>query len=86
MNEAKFITPNLGELPPVFNARLVDSNKNIALSALTLCQNMGIAMGSQCKQHVRTLLPGMLQALGDSKVSEICIFFLNHVFLTFRMS
>ena len=29
LNDAKFITPNIGELPEALHARLSDSNKNL---------------------------------------------------------
>nr|CAD7571841.1 unnamed protein product [Timema californicum] len=63
----KFITNNLGELPLVLAKRLVDSNGKIAATAITISQQLGTAMGSQCKMHVRTLFPGFLQGMGDSK-------------------
>lgn len=67
--EARFITGNLGELPPVLAQRLVDSNAKIAAAAITICQNLATAMGGACKQHTRTFFPGLLQCMGDSKVS-----------------
>ena len=66
--DARFITGNLGELPPVLAQRLADSNAKIAASAITICQNLAIAMGSACKQYTRTFFPGLLQCMGDSKV------------------
>jgi cytoskeleton-associated protein 5 len=68
LNDTKLVTNNLGELPPVLAQRLVDSNSKIAAAAIVFCQTLGNAMGMQCKLHVRTLFPGMLQGLGDSKV------------------
>ncbi|XP_069680440.1 protein mini spindles isoform X4 [Periplaneta americana] len=67
LNENKLITSNLGELPPLLAQRLVDSNSKIAAAAIGICQQLGNAMGVQCKTHVRTLFPGMLQGMGDSK-------------------
>lgn len=68
VKEHKYISSNLGDLPPVLALRLVDSNSKIAVAAIALCQSLGTAMGSQCKVHVRTLFPSFLQGLGDSKV------------------
>lgn len=65
--ENKLVTDNLGELPPILAQRLVDSNSKIAAAAIAICQSLGNAMGMQCKLHVRTLFPGMLQGMGDSK-------------------
>ncbi|KAK3923770.1 Protein mini spindles [Frankliniella fusca] len=65
--EARFITGNLGELPPVLAQRLVDSNAKIAATAITICQTLATAMGSACRQHTRTFFPGLLQCMGDSK-------------------
>jgi cytoskeleton-associated protein 5 len=70
LNENKLVSNNLGELPPVLAQRLVDSNSKIAAAAITICQSLGNAMGMQCKPHVRTLFPGMLQGMGDSKVKH----------------
>jgi cytoskeleton-associated protein 5 len=70
LNENKLVSNNLGELPPVLAQRLVDSNSKIAAAAVTICQSLGNAMGAQCKPHVRTFFPGMLQGMGDSKVKH----------------
>jgi len=69
--EARFITGNLGELPPVLAQRLSDSNKQISATALTVCLNLGTAMGPACKQHIRAFCPGFLQCLGDQKVGYL---------------
>lgn len=68
LSEARFITGSLGELPPVLAQRLVDSNANIAATAMSICQNLATAMGPACRQHTRTFFPGLLQCMGDSKV------------------
>jgi cytoskeleton-associated protein 5 len=75
LNENKLVTNNLGELPPVLAQRLVDSNSKIAAAAIAICQSLGNAMGVQCKSHARTLFPGILQGMGDSKVRHFIIFF-----------
>lgn len=67
IQEAKFIKPNLGELPQCLVTRLTDSNVKIAQTALNICQAIAKAMGPPCKQYVRTWFPGFLQNLGDNK-------------------
>ncbi len=68
LNDAKFITPQLGELPTALSARMSDSNTNLVQQALTIGQALAVAMGPNCRQHVRILLPGFLQALSVNKV------------------
>lgn len=68
INNNRYVSGNLGELPAALAARLQDSNRNIALTAFTICKKLGAALGNQCRQHLRTMLPAMLQGLGDSKV------------------
>lgn len=67
VDQAKFICPELGDLPGSLRARLLDSNKNLAIQALNICQCLGAALGPHCGPYVRTLAPGMFAALGDSK-------------------
>ncbi|XP_032674241.1 protein mini spindles isoform X2 [Odontomachus brunneus] len=67
LNEAKYIKPNIGDLPQSLALRLVDSNSKIAQSTLGICETLATAVGAPLKQHVRTLFPGFLQCLGDSK-------------------
>ena len=44
-----------------------DSNSNLVQASLVIGQTLAVSMGPQCKQHVRTLLPGFLQALSVNK-------------------
>lgn len=67
LTEAKFIKGSIGELPQGLALRLVDSNSKIAQATLGVCQTLAIAIGPPAKQHVRTLFPGFVQCLGDSK-------------------
>ncbi|XP_014474078.1 PREDICTED: cytoskeleton-associated protein 5 isoform X2 [Dinoponera quadriceps] len=67
LSEAKYIKPNIGDLPQGLALRLVDSNSKIAQSTLGICETLATAVGAPVKQHVRTLFPGFLQCLGDSK-------------------
>lgn len=67
LSEAKFIKSSIGDLPQGLALRLVDSNSKIAQAALGICEMLATAIGSPVKQHIRTLFPGFLQCLGDSK-------------------
>lgn len=67
VDQARFICPELGDLPPALRARLLDSNKNLAVQALSICQSLGAALGPHCGHYVRVLAPGLFVALGDSK-------------------
>ncbi|GLG98562.1 Protein mini spindles [Gryllus bimaculatus] len=67
LKENKFVTSNLGELPPVLAQRILDSNSNIAKTAIAFSQTLGIAMGSQCKNQVHVIFPSLLQSLSDNK-------------------
>lgn len=67
ISEAKFIKGDIGELPTALCARMMDTNKNLALEALRLTASLSAALGPNCKPHTRNIVPGMLAALGDSK-------------------
>ncbi|KAG8185075.1 hypothetical protein JTE90_029692 [Oedothorax gibbosus] len=67
INEAKFVTPNLGELPIALKPRLIDTNKRLALQALSICQMLGTSLGPQCSKQIRNFVPGILTSLGDNK-------------------
>jgi hypothetical protein len=73
LNESELVTYNLGELPPVLAKCLVDCNSKIAAAANAICQSLGNAMGIQCKHHVHTLFPGMLQGMGHSKARHFIV-------------
>lgn len=66
INENKSIS-NIGDLPIALVPRLVDANSRIAQTTLQVCEALGKAMEGHAKPHVRTLLPNILQGLGDSK-------------------
>ena len=68
LSDAKFITPQLGELPSALAARISDSNSHLVQQSLVIGQTLAVAMDPNCKQHVRVLLPGFLQALSVNKV------------------
>lgn len=67
LNEVKFIKSSIGDLPQMLAPRLLDSNSKIAQTTLGVCEQLATAMGSPIKQHIRTLFPGFIQCLGDSK-------------------
>lgn len=69
LKEAKFITPNLGDLPPALKARLGDSNKILAQTTANILTTIATAMGPASKQHVKTFAAGLLLLCGDSKPS-----------------
>ncbi|XP_077003385.1 cytoskeleton-associated protein 5-like [Tamandua tetradactyla] len=67
INEAKFIQPNIGELPAALKGRLNDSNKILVQQTLNILQQLAVAMGSNIKQHVKNLGIPVITVLGDSK-------------------
>ncbi|XP_064115377.1 cytoskeleton-associated protein 5-like isoform X2 [Macrobrachium nipponense] len=67
LSDAKFIKGDIGELPAALCSKMNDSNKNIAVEALRITSLLATALGQNCKPHTRTIVPGMLTALGDSK-------------------
>lgn len=67
LSDAKFISPNIGDLTNALKSRLTDSNKNIAVQALAICVQLGTALGPHCSKHVRSIAPGLLVAIGDNK-------------------
>ncbi|XP_076978318.1 cytoskeleton-associated protein 5-like isoform X2 [Tamandua tetradactyla] len=67
INEAKFIQPNIGELPTALKGRLNDSNKILVQQTLNILQQLAVAMGSNIKQHVKNLGIPVITVLGDSK-------------------
>ncbi|KAK7076528.1 hypothetical protein SK128_004798 [Halocaridina rubra] len=67
LTDAKFIKGDIDELPAALCSQMNDSNKNIAIEALRITALLSTALGPNCKPHTRTIVPGMLTALGDSK-------------------
>lgn len=67
LNEAKFITANIGDLPGALKSRLNDSNKILMQQALGILQQVATAMGPNVKQHVRSLGFPIIATLGDAK-------------------
>lgn len=69
INEAKFILPNIGELPLALKGRLNDSNKILVQQTLSILQQLSPAMGPNIKQHVKNLGIPIVTVLGDSKAN-----------------
>ncbi|KAH3877159.1 hypothetical protein DPMN_001016, partial [Dreissena polymorpha] len=67
LNEAKFITGNLGPLPEAIKARLGDNNKILVTTTITICATLATNMGPHCKAHIKTIGPALVSCLGDSK-------------------
>ncbi|XP_006026969.1 cytoskeleton-associated protein 5 isoform X3 [Alligator sinensis] len=67
INDAKFIQPNLGELPAALKSRLNDSNKILVQQTLSILQQLAIAVGPNVRQHVKNLGIPIITVLGDSK-------------------
>ncbi|XP_009893957.1 PREDICTED: cytoskeleton-associated protein 5 isoform X3 [Charadrius vociferus] len=67
INDAKFIQPNIGELPAALKSRLNDSNKILVQQTLSILQQLATAMGPNIKQHVKSLRIPVITVLGDSK-------------------
>ncbi|XP_068017627.1 cytoskeleton-associated protein 5 isoform X3 [Melanerpes formicivorus] len=67
INDAKFIEPNIGELPAALKSRLNDSNKILVQQTLSILQQLATAMGPNIKQHVKNLGIPVITVLGDSK-------------------
>ncbi|XP_066439476.1 cytoskeleton-associated protein 5-A isoform X2 [Eleutherodactylus coqui] len=69
LNEAKFILPNIGELPNALKGRLNDSNKILVQQTLGILQQLATAMGPNVKQHVKNLGMPVITVIGDSKAN-----------------
>ncbi|XP_064423215.1 cytoskeleton-associated protein 5 isoform X2 [Latimeria chalumnae] len=67
ISEAKFIQPNLGELPSALKNRLNDSNKILVQQTLNILQQIATAVGPNVRQHVKNLGIPITTVLGDSK-------------------
>ncbi|XP_052066786.1 cytoskeleton-associated protein 5-like [Mytilus californianus] len=67
LNEAKFITGNLGSLPEGLKVRLGDNNKVLVGLTIGICVTLATNMGPHCKAHVKTIGPALLGCFGDMK-------------------
>ncbi|KAG7327799.1 hypothetical protein KOW79_009405 [Hemibagrus wyckioides] len=67
ISEAKFIKPNIGELPVALKARLTDSNAILVQQTLSILQQIATAMGPALKQHVKSLGFPIITVFTNSK-------------------
>lgn len=67
ISDAKFVSPNLGDLPNALKPRLADTNKKLGVQALSICQMLGVSLGPHCSKQIRNFAPGILICLGDNK-------------------
>ncbi|KAF1744648.1 hypothetical protein MXB_633, partial [Myxobolus squamalis] len=68
IKSAKYISPNIGELPSYLCLRLNDANKNLILITLNICKDIVESMGNGIHQHRNVLLPAIFGSLTSSKV------------------
>lgn len=73
LNKNETVTYNLSKLPPILAQHLVVSSNTIVAPAIAICMSLGKVMGTECKHHVLTLFPGMLQVLGNNKVRNFIV-------------
>ncbi|KAJ3293732.1 Microtubule-associated protein, microtubule dynamics during spindle orientation, partial [Blyttiomyces sp. JEL0837] len=59
---------DVSELVGALKARLVDSNKNLAMYAVEICGVLATAVGPPFEKNARILLPSMAALLADQKV------------------
>eukprot|EP01134_Creolimax_fragrantissima_P004026 CFRG4026T1 len=65
----KHITADVGDVPTALKARLHDSNKNLITMALQTIAMLVESMGPGCERLLKVLLPGVLSALSDKKLT-----------------
>lgn len=71
LKKAEYVdTAQLGELPSALAALMTDSNTVIVREALAIGQSLAVSIGPKCRRHLRTLLPGFLQALSVDVVTR----------------
>lgn len=68
ISEAKFITPDINELPAGLKARLSDNNKVLVTMAIAICKQLAECGGSGMSRHKNTILPGLIGTFSDAKV------------------
>ena len=74
INEAKFITADINELPAGLKARLSDNNKVLVTMAIKISKQLAEAGGSGMARHKNTMLPGLIGTFSDAKVVMILVF------------
>jgi len=73
INEAKFITPDINELPAGLKARLSDNNKVLVTMAISICKQLAESGGSGMARHKSIILPGLIGTFSDGKVMNALI-------------
>ncbi|CAK8693087.1 unnamed protein product [Clavelina lepadiformis] len=67
LNEAKFVAPDLGDLPSALKARLADSNKILLTTTLNILSQLATSLGPHCGKYVGVIAPSIINVLADSK-------------------
>src|SRR5689334_14721468 len=58
-----------GDFPSVLKARLADSNKNLQMMSLEICEKIATAMGKPFERYVKIFVGPVTQVLTDQKVT-----------------
>ncbi|XP_010018318.1 PREDICTED: cytoskeleton-associated protein 5-like [Nestor notabilis] len=69
LQDARFIQPNIGELPRALRACLCDPNPTLVQMTLRVLQQLSTAMGSNVKQHMKDLGFPLIALFRESKSS-----------------
>ncbi|XP_010222690.1 PREDICTED: cytoskeleton-associated protein 5-like [Tinamus guttatus] len=69
LKDARFIQPNIGELPRALKVCLCDSNPTLVQMALRVLQQLSTAIGSNIKQHMKDLGFPLIALFRKSKSS-----------------
>ncbi|XP_047135598.1 cytoskeleton-associated protein 5 isoform X1 [Hydra vulgaris] len=67
INEAKFITPDINELPTSIKARLADNNKVLVQLTISICKQLAESGGSGMIRHKAIILPALIGTFTDAK-------------------
>jgi len=67
INSAKFIKPDIGELPAALKTRLSDNNKVLVNMTMAICKQLAESGGSGMSRHKNTILPGLIGVFSDAK-------------------
>lgn len=69
IQDARFIQPNIGELPRALRACLCNSNPTLVQMALRILQQLSTAMGTNVKRHMKDLGIPLIALFRESKSS-----------------
>nr|XP_018670649.1 cytoskeleton-associated protein 5-like [Ciona intestinalis] len=67
LNEAKFVTSDIGDLATGLKARLTDSNKILLTTTLNILTQLATALGPHSAKHLQILSANIINTLADSK-------------------